>query len=1319
MPRAMHPTLREMLERENPRVDYHIEVAAPDVGLTIHRADDQYFTSPPLVAGSIAPAGSLVASPSGGLSLAATSLQLANFEVEAGMTDIRPFPRDKHLKGLGWSVDAAFDRATLRNFQARIARKVLGFGVRPRSRVQLQIYRATGIPGRLVYENGTTRKRTEWTFTPMLNPPALLTAAQLDPLWEAASGGFERAWVNFDLTYAGLPLVNTRNFGGADISIAPPVYYFELIALDIPVNADDWFRWLLGAGRTVIANVGSFERRWWDRPNPETDEWKETLWGDQYLFRLNIDQYNPAGGVAEAIYAVDLGRVPVAAAAGRVVFDRSTPPGTNATLELSTAGAAGPWTLVTDGSVPALKQQTYHTRVRLYPSASLRATSVIHSFGVEFRTPIDVSLESDPQLLPAEVGAPFMESSVGEGKLTVLRTGRRDYGDLATLLGSRYAPSSLDVSIWLMSRHPAITRDMWYLIERSTITARDPIETSESFSTLSYAKKAKRKVPAPTESINTVHTVQAAPAPTVNAMTVSPVLPGTSVGGNEYDGKLYYIRVRSSAVVGLNPGRTFTISGNTNTAQLDFTGTEVLPAPFAAGDVIEVHSAQFAEPVIEWIDYDPADAWMEVFTVLLGLPRERIGRADLGRAKRGGLPPKVTDICPGDATAQARRKITRRIGEEVEGWALAQWLSLLMGGVTMEVAGQILFRQIFALRDAAGAVTVAPDPLVDPRNIFDPRDYYDPHTPAGLEQRAPLVKCAYGVNTAAADPDATPSRTTVYVDADALNWHTQQDLEEIGIQEVPEEIAAFCYNSNDAGFFLATSVAQMLAHALSTGMRIWRWTLREPRYDLVVGDSVVFITDRYTDYEPSYQQPIRGWNAYQLVLIGTSDGRRFTGFMLGLLGNVLSLRGGPGTLQGPYAPIDVPTDFAITQVVQQTKTGGVLFLATSMTEPTNPFLAGFEYEVRSRPTGTANYGAPAIVSGPKDGATYIKVDFNTDYEITARAVSVGGNKLGVAQVRTISTGTPPPAQPTIGAAIRESTRLRYPITYDANTKRIEVWYTVHAADPGTLPTRWNAPGASKLADHTRDDTRTEAIVPIGAATDWARVTFVAINAWDDVNVPGLIERKDQGAAPAQPLAPTAAALFSNATGTSVEIDVTMPADVVTGPFDKIAIYRDGVKVGSVARTAAASAVQRLTHTGLEPTTTYEFKYKGETNGGVESAGFSPAVTLTTPNAVLPTPSHTMGPWEPAPTSGLWLQITPGAGSPSGVTYEVQHQTNGGAFVGTGETTTSTSVLHEHACHPSASQTCGTQVRATKPGSGWTASAWSATRTRTIPVCGAV
>jgi hypothetical protein len=72
-----------------------------------------------------------------------------------------------------------------------------------------------------------------------------------------------------------------------------------------------------------------------------------------------------------------------------------------------------------------------------------------------------------------------------------------------------------------------------------------------------------------------------------------------------------------------------------------------------------------------------------------------------------------------------------------------------------------VFRQIYPLRNAAGAITVAPDPVVA---TFDVRNTIGLQTPTGLEQRITQLACNYGVDTTAGEKSADAAQTTVAVD---------------------------------------------------------------------------------------------------------------------------------------------------------------------------------------------------------------------------------------------------------------------------------------------------------------------------------------------------------------------------------------------------------------------------------------------------------------------------------------------------------------------------------------------------------------------------
>lgn len=877
MPRTLDPDLLDCLRRENPYTEYRIEISQPDVG-NILRRNDQFTQAPSLV--SMTPANSLAASARGALVLSPTLAALQSFAGVTGSFDLNAEDRDgtRRYKGMGWTVDPAFSRVTLKGVLAKVER-VLWAGTPFDTDFECQVFRVTKTPGVKQSNVGTPQYQsvlwTEYTFTPLLSPaPTLKASAQT---WD----GSNRATLNFDLTNWGLILENSPARAITPDQVGElPEYLIVVRLAGKPPPGTGHFKWRLDtvSARTV-AQVGTFERVWWARENDQ-DQWVRNAYADVPNITLNVESY-PATG--QGVYLIDQGAAPGADSSGRVDFQRGVPPGTGATLELSTAGSGGPWTVAKHGDVVSVKQQTYHLRVTLNADASLHATPRVNSMGVEFRIPRDVSVEGVPDLPTREIEMPWPKASIPEGRLRVVRTGSRDYLDVATVLGSTAPAPRLEADIYLASRHPSVTRDKWHRLERMMVTNRVPSATSEEFTLLSYASRLKRKIPQKIESLNSVHTVQA--GSTAAQAIVAPALPGTTTTGNEYDGKGYYMRVRQTAAVNTPAGFLATIQGNTSTDRLDF--SPALTEALVAGDVVEVHSGVYQTQAVSWSDADPADVWDSVLS-LLDIPPERIGS---GWLPRGGRPPRVTDIAPGDATTQAKRKITGRLSEQEPGDEVLDQISAILGGVTLELdGGQIVYVQLLPLFDVEGKVTV---PLAATTAVFDKRDISSLSTPPGLEKRSTIVSCNYGVPATAASPDSFPSKTTTSVDQDALLWLAQQDLEDYGTTEVPDKITRWLYNSTDAGLYLASTICTMQVRVGSTGLRVFPLTLTEKQPEIVPGDVVVVATDQYTDYDPSTETPLAGPLAIRGVVVGVGrEGRQLSLLITGLLDNVQIIQSG-------------------------------------------------------------------------------------------------------------------------------------------------------------------------------------------------------------------------------------------------------------------------------------------------------------------------------------------------------------------------------------------------------------------------------------------
>jgi hypothetical protein len=315
-----------------------------------------------------------------------------------------------------------------------------------------------------------------------------------------------------------------------------------------------------------------------------------------------------------------------------------------------------------------------------------------------------------------------------------------------------------------------------------------------------------------------VHTVVASRRRRTTQVRVSPASSRRVDQGQRVRRRGYYIRVRKSAVWASSRARSSSSPGNTGVDKLDFTAnadptlSKELPAAFAIGDEIEVHSGQYVQPALTWVNQDPADIWWEL---LHGASRhpERPHRPLGHRHDR-----------PQRTAAQGHRPRARRRRDagEVQGLAdharaetadkLIDQLSFIMGGTTVEIAGQIVFRQIYPLRDAAGRITVAPDP---PTVTFDPRDYFGLETPTGREQRISEMACDYGVDThgrgCAADVHRGLRRRR------RARRARDAGRRRAGHGRRPDRDRRWCFNSADGGFFLATQLASQVVLATSTG----------------------------------------------------------------------------------------------------------------------------------------------------------------------------------------------------------------------------------------------------------------------------------------------------------------------------------------------------------------------------------------------------------------------------------------------------------------------------------------------------------------------
>lgn len=997
MPRTLDPALLACLERENPSAELYVEITAPNVSRVLRRPNDQLLLSPdPQV--SLTPAASIVSAPSGGVALASTSSTLVSFLAGgSGAANVDQEDPATRIKGVSWAVDPAFDRAVIRSFTARLRRSSSSLT----SSFELQVYRASGQWGVLKKEDGTLRAFFFWNFVPMLAVPAVVRSSNIT--WTA-----NVADVVFDLTTAGLVVDGSKEGLPSNSFSGRPTFYFSVRRIT-PAGLGV-FTWQADAvtSRTV-AGVGIFDQTWWSRTRAG-DAWAQTNFGQVPQCSIQVESYNPAGGFAQAVYKIDLGATPAAGTVGRIRFERSTPLGTVALLELSTAGSGGPWVTVADGDPVAVVQQLYHLRVKWTPSASFRSTPIVSAVGIEFRTPYDVTRESVIAPLSRDVEMPYGAATIGDGEVKVLRTGRRDFADVATLLGSTQPTTKLEVDVFLKSPHPLVTRAKWLRLDRASVQDRIPSETNERFLLLSYLMQLKRKIPLPVETINSVYTVNdiahgAAADPTALRVYVTPALQGATGGGTEYTAKNYYMRVRASSQSGVGTGTVALISSHTSAVALNF-GAGVLNGVLAYGDTIEVHSGVLAAPALSYKDQDPATVWWDILVNQIGIPPERIG---MGHLPRGGLPPTVVDRAPGDATTQAKYKVSLALEKAESGDQLLDQLSFIVGGSTIEIAGQLCFVQLYPLRDGTGSVSV---PLPVSSRTFDPRDYHSTNFPIGLAQRQSAVTCEYGVDLTVPEALRTAPSQTEVVDADAVLWTGLSAADSRGRSNIPDEIARWCYNSTDTGLLLASELAHQIVQYFGTGRRIWEWSTRDAYRQHHAGDVVTIVTDQYSDYDPSGLTAIAGWQSVTVVLLGVSaDGRKFRGVVPGVNASTMRRAGGnAGATGGADSAIACPTISLARQDHGTVGRYATPRVEISWTAPSSPLYDHMEFSVQAAALATST-----MVMGTTSPTSFLGA-WGVTYTVTPTVVTRAG-------VRTV--GTPQSIVVPDSSRIKDIRRLSY------------------------------------------------------------------------------------------------------------------------------------------------------------------------------------------------------------------------------------------------------------------------------------------------------
>lgn len=252
---------------------------------------------------------------------------------------------------------------------------------------------------------------------------------------------------------------------------------------------------------------------------------------------------------------------------------------------------------------------------------------------------------------------------------------------------------------------------------------------------------------------------------------------------------------------------------------------------------------------------------------------------------------------------------------------------------------------------------------------------------------------------------------------------------------------------------------------------------------------------------------------------------------------------------------------------------------------------------------------------------------------------------------------------TIGATGIDSRYVIFSgITLGVLTSRVEVFAREYTSDPGGIVSIANIgyiPPGSPLYQNG------SLLIPVARGLNWLMVTFRAIDALNRIGsgqvtglgVPGgtVTVKVQAAAAPATaPSAPTDLALTSPTTS-SVNLAVTMPAS----PPPNIRIYRDGVSIGDVAGPFTALAIINVVDLGRSSGVSYTYQVYGVSATGILSSTGSPIRTITILSSTIPQPTLSATNSYNQAIGGFAIAVTPAAGSPTGITWHLEHNTSTG------------------------------------------------------------
>ena len=416
------------------------------------------------------------------------------------------------------------------------------------------------------------------------------------------------------------------------------------------------------------------------------------------------------------------------------------------------------------------------------------------------------------------------QSSIGELKLPVMKAGRKDYRDLASQLGSAYAPASLEAHVFARN-----TRDGTRLfLNAYRLENREPQDGVEEMTFVSGFDRLSVKIPAAVETYRYPLSGQVS-ATTVALVsgTTYRVTPSTS-GSHPFAGQ-NLVGFRMHGVTGNAAGVDYVIVANNND-HFDINADPNLQTVPVNADTFEIHSDQTTRTGVSYVGQDYAAIYADLLGVQSAVPARYRGILPATTGRTG------TYTLPSDG---------------VKALDILQDVALHADGILAWEKGRIDFADVYSLNKVSVAV-------------WNDRHIVSIETPVGADRRMPSVRVKYGYQ---ADTQKFTNQAT-YEAFDELTGWGRPNL--FDVFEFPDN---FC-KWNDLAE--ANYSADKFQRAWKSGVRLWRVKTVLMWPWLKMGDAVTVLTDQYTDRRLSFSadgltdngKPIAGKISAVGVIVG-------------------------------------------------------------------------------------------------------------------------------------------------------------------------------------------------------------------------------------------------------------------------------------------------------------------------------------------------------------------------------------------------------------------------------------------------------------------